>query len=427
MLCADILRASCSEGDVFRCERARNTGKRRTTCVGAKRAVVATRRFTAENVRHRCYYSKPGSMATIGRWYQARIGLSGNALEKRGERRLRHPSARAASRRAIDRRTRRCEGAERGSDGSDAASCNPGHQSGHGMPCPNTDTPTPTIIAYRGISRSAACRAPTLCPNTDTPTPTIIAYRGISRGTACRAPTLRPNTDTPTPTIIAYRGISRGTACRAPTLRPTLTHRHRRSSPIAASVGARQCRAPTLTHRHRRSSPIAASVGARHAPCRCAATASHRSGAQHHHGSIASDERRIGDDASSDAGGNVRGWSASSGVHRVACGVCGGFGGQRRRVNHCLRCLRHTRLPGAAVRQRRRLARQVCDRLGAVLGSVGGADGVRRSCDAEVRRMLCGALSDAQGDYQGMNHNRLPSRQSVQRLWRLRIKSALPR
>jgi hypothetical protein len=220
MLCADILRASCPEGDVFRCERARNTGKRRTTCVGAKRAVVATRRFTAENVRHRCYYSKPGSMATIGRWYQARIGLSGNALEKRGERRLRHPSARAASRRAIDRRTRRCEGAERGSDGSDAASCNPGHQSGHGMPCPNTDTPTPTIIAYRGISRSAACRAPTLCPNTDTPTPTIIAYRGISRGTACRAPTLRPNTDTPTPTIIAYRGISRGTACRAPTLRP---------------------------------------------------------------------------------------------------------------------------------------------------------------------------------------------------------------
>jgi hypothetical protein len=196
---------------------------------------------------------------------------------------------------------------------------------------------------------------------------------------------------------------------------PTLTHRHRRSSPIAASVGARQCRAPTLTHRHRRSSPIAASVGARHAPCRCAATASHRSGAQHHHGSIASDERRIGDDASSDAGGNVRGWSASSGVHRVACGVCGGFGGQRRRVNHCLRCLRHTRLPGAAVRQRRRLARQVCDRLGAVLGSVGGADGVRRPCDAEVRRMLCGALSDAQGDYQGMNHNRLPSRQSVQR------------
>jgi len=46
---------------------------------------------------------------------------------------------------------------------------------------------------------------------------------------------------------------------------------------------------------------------------------------------------------------------------------------------------------------------------------VGGADGVRRPCDAEVRRMLCGALSDAQGDYQGMNHNRLPSRQSVQR------------
>ena len=79
MLCADILRASCPEGDVFRCERARNTGKRRTTCVGAKRAVVATRRFTAENVRHRCYYSKPGSMATIGRWYQARIGLSGDA------------------------------------------------------------------------------------------------------------------------------------------------------------------------------------------------------------------------------------------------------------------------------------------------------------------------------------------------------------
>jgi hypothetical protein len=154
---------------------------------------------------------------------------------------------------------------------------------------------------------------------------------------------------------------------------------------------------------------------ARHAPCRCAATAARTSGAQHHHGSIASDERRIGDDASSDAGGNVRGWSASSGVHRVACGVCGGFGGQRRRVNHCLRCLRHTRLPGAAVRQRRRLARQVCDRLGAVLGSVGGADGVRRPCDAEVRRMLCGALSDAQGDYQGMNHNRLPSRQSVQR------------
>ena len=91
---------------------------------------------------------------------------------------------------------------------------------GTAMPCPNTDTPTPTIIAYRGISRSAACRAPTLRPNTDTPTPTIIAYRGISRSAACRAPTLCPNTDTPTPTIIAYRGISRGTACRAPTLRP---------------------------------------------------------------------------------------------------------------------------------------------------------------------------------------------------------------
>jgi hypothetical protein len=120
-------------------------------------------------------------------------------------------------RRAIDRRTRRCEGAERGSDGGDAAPRDPGHQSGHGMPCPNTDTLTPTIIAYRGISRSAACRAPTLRPNTDTPTPTIIAYRGISRSAACRAPTLCPNTDTPTPTIIAYRGISRGTACRAPT------------------------------------------------------------------------------------------------------------------------------------------------------------------------------------------------------------------
>ena len=26
------------------------------------------------------------------------------------------------------------------------------HQSERGMPCPNTDTPTPTIIAYRGIS-----------------------------------------------------------------------------------------------------------------------------------------------------------------------------------------------------------------------------------------------------------------------------------
>jgi len=61
------------------------------------------------------------------------------------------------------------------------------------MPCPNTDTPTPTIIAYRGISRGAACRAPTLRPNTDTPTPTIIAYRGISMlvsfvGAACAVP-----------------------------------------------------------------------------------------------------------------------------------------------------------------------------------------------------------------------------------------------
>ena len=109
-------------------------------------------------------------MATIGRWYRARIGLSGNALEKRGERRLRHPSTRAASRRAFDQRTRRCGGAERGSDGSDAASRDPGtrwfrtartdgrnhrlsrHQSGHGMPCPNTDTLPPTIIAYRIIS-----------------------------------------------------------------------------------------------------------------------------------------------------------------------------------------------------------------------------------------------------------------------------------
>jgi hypothetical protein len=278
-------------------------------------------------------------MATIGRWYQARIGLSGNALEKRGERRLRHPSARAASRRAIDRRTRRCEGAERGSDGSDAASGNPGHQSGHGMPCPNTDTPTPTIIAYRGISRSAACRAPTLrpntdtptptiiayrgisrsaacraptlCPNTDTPTPTIIAYRGISRSAACRAPTLCPNTDTPTPTIIAYRGISRGTACRAPTLRPNT------DTPTPTIIAYRgisrsaACRAPTPTHRHRRSLPIAASAcwcppSARHAPCWCAATAARTSGAQHHHGSIASDERGVGGDASSDAGGNVR-------------------------------------------------------------------------------------------------------------------------
>jgi len=42
------------------------------------------------------------------------------------------------------------------------------------------------------------------------------------------------------------------------------------------------------------------------------------------------------------------------------------------------------------------------------LGGVGGADGVRRPCDAEVRRMLCGALSDAQGDYQGMNHDSAP-------------------
>jgi hypothetical protein len=49
------------------------------------------------------------------------------------------------------------------------------------------------------------------------------------------------------------------------------------------------------------------------------------------------------------------------------------------------------------------------------LGGVSGADGVRRLCDAEVRRMLCGALRVAQGDYQGMNHNRIPFRQSVQR------------
>jgi len=111
----------------------------------------------------------------------------------------------------------------------------------------------------------------------------------------------------------------------------------------------------------------------------------------------------------------VRRGFASGGVHRIASSVRSGFGGQRRGVDHNVHCHCYAGAVGYALRQRRRLARQVCDRLGAVLGGVSGADGVRRLCDAEVRRMLCGALRVAQGDYQGMNHNRIPFRQSVQR------------
>jgi hypothetical protein len=154
---------------------------------------------------------------------------------------------------------------------------------------------------------------------------------------------------------------------------------------------------------------------ARHAPCWCAATATRSRGAQHLCGGVAGDVRGSGGDASGETGGTVRRGFASGGVHRVARSVCGRFGGQRRGVGHDVRRYCYAGAVGYALRQRRRLARQVCDCLGAVLGGVGGADGVRRLCDAEVRRMLCGALRVAQGDYQGMNHNRIPFRQSVQR------------
>jgi len=154
---------------------------------------------------------------------------------------------------------------------------------------------------------------------------------------------------------------------------------------------------------------------ARHAPCRYAATAAHRSGAQHLCGGVAGDVRGSSGDASGETGGTVRRGFASGGVHRIASGVCGSFGSQRRGVDHNVRRHCYAGAVDYALRQRRRLARQVCDRLSAVLGGVGSADGVRRPCNAEMRRMLCGALRDTQGDYHGMNHNWLLSRQSVQR------------